>query len=116
MPYCPRCHKFVDSQAIICPHCQVTLKAHGHPGITLHQSMGETFLCESCVYDADDTCTFPQRPYAKTCTLYHNIAEPITEQVNTVSPGRSLKAWCWEHKGLLILISLFSVSILLALT
>lgn len=117
MPHCPRCHQLVDSQAIICPHCRATLKAHGHPGIPLHQSGGEAFLCESCVYDADDTCNFPQRPYAKTCTLYHDIAEPITESpVKKMSLGRSLKTWCWEHKVLLILVSLFSVSILLALT
>ncbi|MEA5513598.1 zinc ribbon domain-containing protein, partial [Nodularia sp. UHCC 0506] len=72
---CPTCHQLVDNQAITCPYCRTTLKAYGHPGIPLHRATGKEFLCDSCTYHADDTCNFPQRPYAKDCTLYENIEE-----------------------------------------
>lgn len=116
MSHCPHCHQPVDSQAIICPHCRASLKAYGHPGIPLHRAEGETFLCETCVYDADDTCTFPQRPYAKACTLYHNQADPIVEEEFQLTPGAALKAWIRQNKGLLLLLCLISLSILLVLT
>jgi hypothetical protein len=115
MSYCPRCHQRVDSQAIVCSYCRAPLKAHGHPGIPLHQAEGETFLCETCLYDVDDTCTFPKRPYAKTCTLYHNQAEPLTEEEYKLAPGAALKAWMRQHKGLLLLLCLISISILLVI-
>lgn len=70
MSDCPTCHQPVPSQAIVCPHCQTPLKAFGHPGIPLHRTETDAYLCPSCVYEADDTCTFPQRPYARVCTLY----------------------------------------------
>lgn len=77
MPTCPRCRQTVDSQAITCPYCRTALKAYGHPGIPLHRAERGTYLCESCTYDADDTCNFPQRPYAEECTMYHDVAQPI---------------------------------------
>ncbi|EDX86044.1 hypothetical protein S7335_3747 [Synechococcus sp. PCC 7335] len=33
-------------------------------------------MCDTCAYEADDTCNFPKRPTAKTCTLYQDINAP----------------------------------------
>ena len=74
---CPRCHQTVDSQAITCPYCQVPLKAFGHPGIPLYQAEPEKYLCNNCLYHSDDSCNFPQRPYARDCTLFHDQSEPL---------------------------------------
>jgi hypothetical protein len=77
---CPRCQHKVDSQALRCPYCANILKAYGHPGMTLHQAVTGEFLCQTCLYHGDDSCNFPQRPYATSCTLYKNsqiIAEKI---------------------------------------
>lgn len=113
MPTCPRCHQAVDSQAIACPYCRTALKAHGHPGIPLYRAEGTGYLCETCTYHEDDTCNFPQRPYAKECTLYHDHLQPLV----TVSPrakkgqGLTLRG----NEGWLILAGLLGVSLLIAL-
>lgn len=114
MPACPRCHQAVDSQAIVCPYCRTALKAHGHPGIPLYRAEGESYLCDTCTYHEDDTCNFPQRPYAKECTLYQNHLQPIA----TV-PQRSAR---WQknalslkgNEGWLVLVGLLAVSLLIA--
>ncbi|MGK7874426.1 MAG: zinc ribbon domain-containing protein [Xenococcaceae cyanobacterium] len=119
MSNCTRCHQPIDAQAVICPHCGNVLKAYGHPGIPLHQATGDTFLCDSCTYHEDDTCTFPQRPYAKTCTLYQDKSQPSTTELSTSSYQytrmRAVKAWCQRNKGLLILLGLIFISFLIAL-
>ncbi|MBD2100899.1 zinc ribbon domain-containing protein [Leptolyngbya sp. FACHB-261] len=69
---CPRCHQPVSSTDVTCPVCSETLKAHGHPGMPLHRAERGAFLCDTCVYQADDSCTFPQRPQALSCTLYRS--------------------------------------------
>ncbi|MCA1994337.1 MAG: zinc ribbon domain-containing protein [Coleofasciculus sp. S288] len=119
MQNCPRCHQPITSKAVTCPHCGTVLKAFGHPGITLHRAMGDTPLCESCTYHADDTCTFPQRPYAKECTLYTDISQPQLKTSQTYAPRRSLlesiKLWCQRNPALLALLGLVAVSFLLAL-
>jgi C4-type Zn-finger protein len=73
---CPRCEELVNGQVINCPYCGNELKAFGHPGIPLHQTTDKSFLCDRCIYHHDDTCNFPQRPYAKTCTLFHDRSIP----------------------------------------
>lgn len=75
MSTCPRCQQNVSSQAITCPYCYNQLKAYGHPGIPLHQAQGDSFLCDTCAYHQDDSCNFPKRPHAKTCTLYQDITQ-----------------------------------------
>ncbi len=116
---CPRCDRSVSSKAVTCPHCGTVLKAFGHPGITLHRAAGDTPLCDSCTYDADDTCTFPQRPYAKECTLYNDRSQPQVEPdslyASRRSLGSSIRLWCQRHPGLLGLLGLGVVSVLLAL-
>lgn len=113
MPYCPCCDQPVEAKAIACPHCRSLLKAHGHPGILLHRATGEEFLCESCRYDADDTCTFPQRPDARECTLYRNQSALVSlRQDGTTSRART---WLQRNSRLLLLIGLGVIALLLAL-
>ena len=81
---CPNCHQAIEREAIACPYCGTELKAFGHHGIPLYRASTGEFLCTTCTYHQDDSCTFPQRPYAKTCTLYHDLAEPLfVETQNT---------------------------------
>ncbi|MEM6450109.1 MAG: zinc ribbon domain-containing protein [Cyanobacteria bacterium P01_D01_bin.105] len=77
MPVCPRCSSPISSEALSCPRCNLALKAHGHPGIDLHRATSSEPLCATCTYDADDSCTFPKRPHATSCTLYQSLdAQP----------------------------------------
>lgn len=116
---CPRCHQSISSQVITCPHCGAVLKAYGHPGITLHRATGDTSLCDSCTYHADDTCTFPQRPHAKECTLYDDMNQRQLEKAQLYASRpdllKSVRFWCQRNIGLLSLLGLVAVSILLAL-
>ncbi|MEH2235793.1 zinc ribbon domain-containing protein [Nostoc sp.] len=112
---CPRCHQLVDSQAISCPYCRTTLKAYGHPGIPLHRATGDGYLCDTCTYHADDTCNFPQRPYAKNCTLYQNIEETKLEfqqQRYTKGFAVTVKTWVKRNQALLLLLALLLVCLL----
>jgi Double zinc ribbon len=115
MPDCPRCHQKVDLQAIVCPYCRTTLKAFGHPGIPLHQAGGKEYLCSTCTYHADDTCNFPQRPFARECTLYQNQAQQMVEPY-TPHPLRLWQGWLRRNAAWIILVSLVVISILLALS
>lgn len=116
---CPRCHQSLSSQAVTCSHCGTILKAYGHPGITLYRATGEPSLCESCSYHADDTCTFPQRPDAKECTLYDDITQPKrgADRLYTPrqNPLQSLKFWCQRNPAWLGLLGLVAVSFFVTL-
>jgi hypothetical protein len=119
MVNCPRCHQSISSKVVACPHCRTVLKAYGHPGITLHRATGDAPLCDRCTYHADDTCTFPQRPYAQECTLYHDISQPQVDSDTLYTPRHSLvqlvRLWCQRNPGLLGLLGLGVVSVLLTL-
>ncbi len=113
---CPRCHHSIDSQAVVCPNCHTTIKAFGHRGIPLYRTDGTSFLCARCSYDADNTCNFPQRPYAQECILYQDInksRQPQKSQLNNFS--WNLKSWLRRHQGLLMLVALLLISLLIAL-
>lgn len=114
---CPRCHQPVDAQAIACPNCRTVLKAHGHPGITLYRSTGEEYLCQSCTYDQDDSCNYPQRPYAKECTLYTNVAQQAIA-TNSYTPSRSslVKLWLKRNSGWLFVVGLIVASIVITVS
>lgn len=115
---CPRCHQPVNPQAVTCPHCRTELKAYGHPGIPLHRASGEGYLCDSCTYHADDTCNFPQRPYAKECILYQNLEESklqIQQQGYTISLGATIRGWVRRHRALLLLLGLLFICFLIVL-
>ena len=118
MPTCPKCKQPVDSQAIACPKCNNPLKAFGHPGMPLYQSDGNTSLCDRCIYDRDDSCNFPKRPYAKTCTLFHDVDIPLVSEV--VAPTSTqgylgIKNLLYRYRGIIAIALLILASILIAL-
>lgn len=116
MPNCPRCHQSVDAQAVTCPHCRTPLKAYGHPGIPLYRATGETYLCDSCTYHHDDTCNFPQRPYAKECTLYQNENDALRRsQLSKSSPRANISTWLKRHQFWLLILGLLLLSFLIVL-
>lgn len=108
---CPRCQKTIATQAIQCPYCGNILKAYGHPGMTLYQATNETYLCDTCTYHEDDTCTYPQRPYAQSCILYQNLLEK-PEQPITAPLDRKIKNWCYRNRGLLLLFVLLLLGLI----
>ncbi|MGV2827072.1 zinc ribbon domain-containing protein [Myxosarcina sp. GI1(2024)] len=116
MANCPRCDRAIDSQAIECPHCRYQLKAFGHPGIPLYRATESEYLCDRCVYHDDDTCNFPQRPHAKTCTLFRDSSLPLKEETThpTANGFQSVKYWLGRHRGLVAIAVIALVSILLA--
>lgn len=119
MPNCPRCHQAVDTQAVNCPYCRTPLKAFGHPGIPLHRATSEEPLCKSCTYHLDDSCTYPQRPYAIECTLYQNIAQKQLEQEQrrrNSSLAATLQNWVKRNQFWLLILGLLSICFLIALT
>lgn len=116
MPLCPRCENQVKPTDLVCSRCRLQLKAHGHPSIELHQTSTGEVLCKTCAYDADDTCTFPQRPYAKTCTLYQSItaeAERAKGELRSPPPTPTLSLIWQRHKVWIILLAIFGISLLL---
>ncbi len=96
----------------------MVLKAYGHPGMPLHQAE-EGVLCATCIYHADDTCTYPQRPHAKTCMLYHDVSQPLVEEFDARAfqprGWAGLKAWGRRHRGWLLLGSILVLSLGVAL-
>ncbi|HIK45622.1 MAG TPA: hypothetical protein IGR64_12175 [Leptolyngbyaceae cyanobacterium M65_K2018_010] len=112
---CPRCQATIEPTTIQCPRCQLTLKAHGHPGIPLHRAAGEEALCTTCRYDADNTCNFPHRPQAQTCTLYRSVHQPLSPDLPPLSPGDRFRLWLRSHGGVVALIGLLLVSLVLVL-
>ena len=118
MPTCPRCKQPVDSQAVSCPYCNNTLKAFGHPGIPLYQSEDSSFLCDRCTYDRDDSCNYAKRPYAKTCTLFHDAATPLVPEIETPASQQGVakvKNLLYRYRGIIAIALLIVLSILLAL-
>ena len=112
MPACPRCEKPVSVAALKCPHCNLTLKAHGHPGMTLYRGKAEP-LCATCAYDADNTCTFPKRPDAMTCTLYQDVNS--TSALPSAPYSAPPRPWWKENLVWIALGVLIALSIAFAL-
>ncbi len=116
---CPKCHQSIKAEAISCPYCNFTLKAFGHPGIPVSQAVENEYLCSDCIYHLDDSCNFPKRPYAKSCTLYNN--QSLEDKESKSYPKtkfnlvKSIRIWCDRNKGLLIIVALIIVSVFLAL-
>lgn len=118
MPSCPKCHQPVDSQAVICPHCKNTLKAFGHPGIPLYQAEDDRYLCDRCTYHWDDSCNFPQRPYAKSCTLFHDAATPLVVQVEPPASQlgwRGIKNRLYRDRGVIAIALLILGSVIMVI-
>lgn len=115
MQNCPNCHQPINSQVTTCPYCRKVLTAYGHPGIPLHRATGEQPLCNSCIYHEDDTCNFPQRPYARECTLYSDRSQPQSEAVLQLRWTKSLRLWCQRNRTVLLFSGLAIISFFLAL-
>jgi hypothetical protein len=81
----------------------------------LHRATEGEPLCDTCLYHADDTCNFPQRPYATECTLYRDRTPPPEPPKQQLNWRRSLRIWCQRHRGLLTLAVLVVVSIIVAI-
>ncbi len=112
---CPRCQATVESTTVQCPRCQLPLKAHGHPGIPLHRTEGNGSLCATCLYDADDTCNFPQRPNAETCTLYRSVNADQKLALPAPSVGERVGFWLRNHRGFIGLAGLLLLSLAIVL-
>ncbi|MDJ1184142.1 hypothetical protein [Roseofilum casamattae] len=116
MAHCPQCGSPVTLDAITCPRCNFVLKANGHPGIPLHRSQGEAYLCQSCTYHADDTCDYPQRPTATDCILYRDVAQPEETDASVYRrSGFNWQAWIRRNPIVLWLLGLVLASFLIAL-
>ncbi len=120
MAQCPKCHQRVEFEDVTCKYCRTELKAFGHPGIPLHRAEGDTLLCDSCTYHRDDTCTYPQRPDAKTCTMYQNYLDAenrdLDPPVYKTSGGiKGLQIWCQRNQGKVGILALAIISIAIVL-
>lgn len=118
MPTCPQCKQPVNSQAVSCPKCNNTLKAFGHPGMPLYQSDDRSFLCERCTYDRDDSCNYPKRPYARTCTLFHDAQTPLVAEIEiprSQQGANRIKNWLYRYRGIIAIALLIVLSIMFAL-
>lgn len=112
---CPRCQANIKPTAINCPRCRLALKAHGHPGMPLHRTEGDEALCATCLYDADDSCNFPQRPHAETCTLYRSVKAAEDLAMPSLSVGQRVNFWLRNHRGLIGLAGLLLLSLAIVL-
>lgn len=118
MPLCPRCQATLAVDAVQCARCGLVLKAHGHPGIPLHRAAAGDSLCDRCTYHLDDSCTFPQRPYAQTCTLYQAIDGSSAERdaPPALPLGEKLRRWVSRRSAPLALLALIGMSFIWVLT
>ena len=115
MAICVRCKRSVRDSALRCPHCNATLKAYGHPGITLHQSEGDTFLCDRCRYHEDDTCNLPQRPYSNECTLFRDRFElPEESPERAYRRQNRTRLWVRGNRLWLMLLGIFLIALALS--
>ena len=112
---CPRCQANIKPTTIHCPRCRLALKAHGHPGMPLHRTEGDEALCATCLYDADDSCNFPQRPHAETCTLYRSVKAAEDLAMPSLSVGQRVNFWLRNHRGLIGLAGLLLLSLAIVL-
>ena len=116
---CPHCDRKINAQAVTCPYCNHPLKAFGHPGIPLYQAKDRSYLCDRCRYHQDDSCTYPQRPYAKICILFHDIDQPVIIQKPVYQPYSftlaGIKAWGYRYRAWLAIAAILIFSLILAL-
>ncbi|PSN18549.1 hypothetical protein C7271_11960 [filamentous cyanobacterium CCP5] len=117
MATCPRCQASIAGDSIKCPRCQLPLKAHGHPGIPLHRADQGESLCLSCQYHFDDSCTYPQRPVATTCTLYQPVSTAPSPSSPPAEPTAwKIQRWLGRHGALIAITGLLGLSLLLVLS
>lgn len=113
MATCPRCQATVNADAIQCARCGLVLKAHGHPGIPLYRAEADGYLCDRCVYHIDNSCNFPQRPLAKTCTLFQDAIAPAPEPPPGRTPRQQIQFWLRQSLAGWVLVALLGLSFLI---
>lgn len=115
MANCPRCQQRFKGAVTTCPRCGVEVTAYGHPGIPLHRARAEAYLCETCVYELDDSCSFPQRPEATSCTLYRDSRKPVTpRKPKQRHRGLGLSFEGRSQLWLLAIVCIIGIAVLLA--
>jgi hypothetical protein len=76
-------------------------------------------LCECCLYHRDNSCTYPQRPHAKSCILFHDIERPLTVEKADYKPQwqafRGIRMRCYYHRRWAIVAVLIGISIAITL-
>jgi hypothetical protein len=72
-------------------------------------------LCATCLYDADDTCNFPQRPHAETCTLYRSVNAAAELALPAPSVGERVGFWLRNHRGAVAIAGLLLLSLAIVL-
>ncbi|MGF1603627.1 MAG: zinc ribbon domain-containing protein [Thermosynechococcaceae cyanobacterium] len=115
MANCPRCQQRLKGAETACPRCGMEVTAYGHPGIPLHRAGTDDYLCDTCVYELDDSCSFPQRPEATSCTLYRDCRQPVRSHTSKQQSRRlrlsfELRSQLW----LLAIICIIVIAVLLA--
>ena len=84
----------------------------------LYQSEDNTSLCDRCTYDRDDSCNFPKRPHAKSCTLFHDADIPLVSESTLPRSTQGwvgIKNWLYRNRGLIAIALLILVSVLVAI-
>jgi uncharacterized membrane protein YvbJ len=109
MPQCFRCGSTTQSTDVKCKNCRAELKAFGHAGIELHRATGDTALCETCSYHADDSCDYAKRPFAQDCTLYRDVNQAVAA---IQRPGARKPT---EQRQMFIILAVIFVILLLAI-
>jgi hypothetical protein len=81
--------------------------------MTLHRAQGVTPLCADCTYHIDNSCTFPQRPVAITCTLY----QPVNAKNTLYEDAKTLYRipWWRKYSGFLLLGVVLGVCLIVTL-
>lgn len=113
MPSCPKCQQKIAPRDLSCPHCRAPLKAHGHPGMTIHYAQGDPSLCLTCALDADNSCTLAKRPEARDCTLYLDQAALAAEM--NAQPYRPRGALLRRYQAWIVLGGIVAIAFIVTL-
>ncbi len=111
---CPKCGKSIRPQDLHCPSCLTPLKAHGHPGITIHYAQDNEPLCLTCELHADNSCSQAKRPNARDCTLYLD-REQLAEAMAPQRPSFRWRSWARRYSTPLLLGSLVLLALVVSL-
>ncbi len=85
----------------------------------LYRTTDGTVLCDRCVYDEDNTCNFPQRPHAQSCTMFRDRTLSLREievKVNRRGGLGGIQNWIQRYRGAIALTIIIAVALLLALS
>jgi len=84
--------------------------------MSLNRTKGNQILCATCTYDADDSCNFPKRPNATSCTLYQDMTQANNAINTSKKPLYPVPWWQQINQIWLALGILVSISIIIAIS